>query len=263
MNISIENQKQIDSLLSVLKKLLGQDLHNVSLYGSAVDGGLRKYSDIDLLSISSRNLTSEEINILIQNLLNISGKYMLDEILKPIELTLVNISEINPWQYPPKFDFQYGEWLRNQFENGENNPWKSKLNPDLTIVLKQASESGIVLSGSPLKDLIAPIPPKDFILACTDEIDNLLEDLKWDTRNVLLTLCRIWYSVENLRITSKDNAVDWVVERVPDPFKEILIHAKYIYIGLEEENWGKYVNNIIPCAEHLNDRIKLSKNRKY
>ena len=30
-------------------------------------------------------------------------------------MTIVVKSEFNPWHYPPKFDFQYGDWLRGEF----------------------------------------------------------------------------------------------------------------------------------------------------
>ncbi len=33
-------------------------------------------------------------------------------------MTLAQKEAINPWHYPPHFDFQYGEWLRTDFENG-------------------------------------------------------------------------------------------------------------------------------------------------
>lgn len=33
-------------------------------------------------------------------------------------MTLVEKTAINPWHYPPHFDFQYGEWLRESFKKG-------------------------------------------------------------------------------------------------------------------------------------------------
>ncbi|STY78849.1 Streptomycin 3''-adenylyltransferase [Legionella wadsworthii] len=43
-----------------------------------------------------------------------------------IEMTLVERMAINPWHYPPLFDFQYGEWLRPSLE------WEI-LNHDLIV----------------------------------------------------------------------------------------------------------------------------------
>lgn len=87
---------------------MSDHLLGVYLYGSSVVGGLQKYSDIDLFVISARATTDKEKQTLINSLLQISGIYMKNSKL-PIELTIVVQSEVNPWHYPPRFDFQYGD----------------------------------------------------------------------------------------------------------------------------------------------------------
>ena len=109
--------QQLNECLAVLTKILGADLLGVYLYGSFVVGGLQKYSDIDLFVVINRATTSEEKIKLVTHLLQISGIYM-KSIKPPIEMTLVEKTAINPWRYPPLFDFQYGEWLRQSFEMG-------------------------------------------------------------------------------------------------------------------------------------------------
>ncbi len=42
---------------------------------------------------------------------------------------------INPWQYPPHFDFQYGEYLRDSFEKGIIEPWENYEMPDLAVLV--------------------------------------------------------------------------------------------------------------------------------
>src|ERR1700690_1747132 len=115
-------KKQIDESLNLEKEIFGQNLLGVYLYGSSILEGLQKYSDIDLFVVSNRATTREEKAKLVTALLKISGIYMKSREL-PIEMTIVEKSEINPWHYPPRFDFQYGEWLREQFEQGNIEPW--------------------------------------------------------------------------------------------------------------------------------------------
>jgi len=55
----------------------------------------------------------------------------------PIEMTLVEKAAINPWKYPPHFDFQYGEWLRESFEKGIIEPWQTYEMPDLAVIIMQ------------------------------------------------------------------------------------------------------------------------------
>lgn len=135
-NLNPETQNQIDQCILLLKEVFKQDLLGFYLYGSAIMGGLQKYSDIDLLVVSQRSTTKEEKKQIIESLLKISGQYM-KETKFPIELTIIVQSAINPWKYPPSFDFQYGEWLRENFENGEVEPWSTKVMPDLALLISQ------------------------------------------------------------------------------------------------------------------------------
>ncbi len=47
--MTIEISNQLSEVLSVIERHLESTLLAVHLYGSAVDGGLKPYSDIDLL----------------------------------------------------------------------------------------------------------------------------------------------------------------------------------------------------------------------
>lgn len=135
-NKLIEAKKQLESSLELLKEIFGLDLLGVYLYGSSLVGGLQRYSDIDLLVIVNRKTTSEEKAVLIDNLLQISGIYMKSSQL-PLEVTFIEKAAINPWYYPPHFDFQYGEWLRTSFEEGTIEPWQTNEMPDLALIVTQ------------------------------------------------------------------------------------------------------------------------------
>ena len=53
-------KKQIHKCLDLVKEIFGQDLLGLYLYGSAIIGGLQKYSDIDLFLVTNRATTREE-----------------------------------------------------------------------------------------------------------------------------------------------------------------------------------------------------------
>jgi streptomycin 3"-adenylyltransferase len=95
-----------------VREVLGQDAVGAYLHGSAVLGGLRPHSDIDVLVVSRRGTTSDEKRALIDRLLPISGRGDPSGRARPIELTIVVESEVRPWRYPPRLDFMYGDWLR-------------------------------------------------------------------------------------------------------------------------------------------------------
>jgi predicted nucleotidyltransferase len=144
--------KQIQKSIKLLTDIFDKDLLGVYLYGSYVVGGLQRYSDIDLFVLLDRASTSEEKSKLTKELLEISGIYMQD-VKPPIEMTLVEKSAVNPWQYPPHFDFQYGEWLREDFKKGNIEPWQSKKMPDLALLITQVLLASITLIGDEPKTI--------------------------------------------------------------------------------------------------------------
>jgi streptomycin 3"-adenylyltransferase len=258
LNIKSDAKKQIQDAVNLLSEIFDKDLLGVYLYGSSAVGGLQKYSDIDLFVVLGRASTNAEKSKLTNGLLKISGIYMRGE-KPPIEMTLVEKTSVNPWQYPPSFDFQYGEWLREELEKGNIEPWLNKEMPDLALLITQVLLASITLLGDAPEELLCKVPYHDFISAITDELPNLISELETDTRNVLLTLARIWSTVSTNRISSKPLAASWCIRNLPEEYKAILERAKSIYQGYTEEYWGDLQELIKPCAdfilEQINNRI--------
>lgn len=150
-----EIQHQMNETLQLLKTLLGADLLGVYLYGSSLVGGLQKYSDIDLFVVTNRSTVLEGKRQLIESLLQISGLYM-NGSKRPLEVTLVEKAAINPWRYPPHFDFQYGEWLRDSFERGTLEADLNPEMPDLALIVTQVLLKSQPLWGPRCQKIIVP-----------------------------------------------------------------------------------------------------------
>lgn len=252
-----EIEKQISQCLSLLKDVLGQDLLGVYLFGSLIVGGLQKYSDIDIFVVADRSTTYEERAKLIAHLLQISGVYQKSSN-PPIEMTIVVKSEINPWHYPPKFDFQYGDWLRAAFESGNIEPWPSKEMPDLAVLITQILLANKILLGPSADQLLCKIPYRDFLASTKDALTSLTEELHSDTRNVLLTYARIWSVMETDAIRSKPDAAAWAINRLPEEYKPVMKRAWVICIGEENEYWDDIKALIQPCADYIVRQINKS-----
>ena len=64
---------------------------------------------------------------------------------RPLEVTIINQSDIVPLQFPPKCQYMYGEWLRGEMEAGE---YPQACNdPDIMILLWQARKNSITFEG--------------------------------------------------------------------------------------------------------------------
>ena len=208
-------------------RVFGASLLGAYLYGSATLGGLRKHSDIDVLAVLGRATSEHERRALVALMLEISGSRASLGPGRPVELTLVVQAHVRPWRYPPRSEFQYGEWLRADYEQGMV-PMPSE-SADLATLLFQVLASGQPLFGPPPPALLDPVPPADLRRAIGESLPALLVDLETD-RNVVLTLARMWLTMETGRIAPKDVAADWALERLPVDLRGPLEQARAVYL---------------------------------
>jgi streptomycin 3"-adenylyltransferase len=243
-------QPQLDAVLAAADAALGATIVASYLCGSAVEGGLQRRSDLDVLVVTTRPTSRDERGRLVEGLLAVSDQDDLRGFERPVELTIVALSDIRPWRYPPRMDFQYGEWLREKLERGDVEPEKP-INPDLAILLTSARATGRALAGPPAADLIEPIPPADLRRALTDELPSLLLELETDTRNIVLTLARIWVTVATGDIRPKDAAADWALARLPVEHRPVLARARAIYLDETTEGWHDLRDRLHPFADAI------------
>lgn len=215
--------------------LLGDTVVGIYLYGSAVMDGLQKSSDVDLLVVTNNGLSETIRDQLTKDLLRLSGKSGNLLGMRPLEVTIVNRDDIIPWRYPPRYDFMYGEWLREDIEAGQYP--RPEDDPDFAILLEQARQYGVSLCGPKISDLIDPVPAADIRSAIQASIPQLIEDLSWDTRNVILTLARMWLTVSTGEIGSKNRAAQWAVSRLPETYAVLLDSARRAYLGEAVDDW--------------------------
>lgn len=251
-----QDRQQLARFSSLVRDVLGSEVIGAYLFGSAVLGGLKPESDLDVLVVTKRPTTRAEKERLVGRLLAISGRSTPEGRWRRLELTIVAEREIKPWSYPPSFDFQYGDWLRSEFESGNLTPWPTTTNPDLATLITMVLLGNTPILGPPPAEIFDPVSRGDLVKASTHGIDALLEDLGDDTRNVILTLARIWSTVATGEIRSKDAAADWVLDRLPEEHRAVIVRARAIYVGDEEERWDDLQPQVRRYADHVVPEIQ-------
>lgn len=227
---------QIQEIVALVGDVLGPDVIGTYLHGSSVLGGLKPASDLDVLVVSCRSLDDQERQALLDGLFKISG---FTAGTRPVELTVVVQCEVRPWRLPPTGDFLYGEWLRDKFmASGAPQPEPM---PDLALLITMVLAGDHPLTGPPPAQILDPVPHADLVQASIAGVPGLLEDLAGDTRNVVLTLARIWTTLATGDIRSKDAAATWALARLPPEHRPVLEHAQDLYLNdrYTEESWSE------------------------
>ena len=243
-----------DRISSYLESNIRDALVGLYLHGSSIAGGLRHESDIDLLAVTRRSLSSRERFGITDLLLRFSGRKATVEPGRPVELTSVVHSELFPWTYPPVSDYQYGEWLREEFAAGQLPG--AHPDPDLAILITSARSASTPLQGPPLDEITDPVPTADLRRAIQDSLQPLLGDLHGDERNVLLTLARMVVTLETGDIVSKDDAARRVMGGLPPGSKELLDLARQGYLGTAADDWTQNREQTQETAEHLASHVR-------
>ncbi len=250
-----QEQDQLKRLSAILRDVLGDRVVGVYLFGSAVHGGLKPRSDLDIMVVTSTPTSTIQKERLVSELLRISSDP------RHLEVTVVVETDIRPWRHPPRMDFQYGDWWREEFQSGNLRPWK-EINPDLASLISMVLASSTTLQGPPPNRVFEPVPRSDYIAAVTSGIDGLMQDLESDTRNVVLTLARIWNSVASGESLSKDAAADWVIPRLSEELQPVLAQARSIYLGELDQEPEDFVLRARAYADHVVEEIRAATHRE-
>ena len=228
---------QARQVAGLLRELLGDGLVGVYLSGSAMLGGLRPDSDVDLFVLTRARLSEAQRTRLTEGLLRLSGRVgeAPEGGRRPLEVTVAARPDVVPQRFPAVCDYQYGEWLRQGLERGALS--RAALDPDLTLLLWQVRAHSLPLLGSPAEQVLPPQTTEHIRAAIRQSLPGLTASLHGDERNVLLTLARMWVTLETGALVSKDAAAAWAAERLPAPLAAMLEMARLAYLGQCRDDW--------------------------
>jgi predicted nucleotidyltransferase len=244
--IPAEIRTQADAVVEALERTLGNDLVGVYLHGSAVLGCFGPLSDIDLVAVSKRAVSTDERRRLVTALLDISAPYEPAGPPRPVELDLVLGSALDPWQYPTPFDFHYGESHRERFEAGELELWERRLSRDLAAHVTVLHHAGQPLVGPPVGQVFPEVPWADYVDALTHDLDWCRTRFAELPRYGVLSIARIWATLATGELQSKTSGAEWALPKLSAELRPALEHALDVYRGKEEERWmdllvGEYI----------------------
>jgi predicted nucleotidyltransferase len=256
LELEPRSREQITTVANILRDVLGDAAIAAYLYGSAVVGGLRPGSDLDVFVVTTGSLTAEERPELVRRLLPISGRGAIHAPARSLEVSVVAQRDVRPWRYPPTIQFQYGDWMRGEFERGQLPDWPHP-DPDVAVLIETAHVATVPLFGPPVGEVLDRVPRDDLVRAMVDAIPVLMPGIETgdDTRNCVLTFARIWTTLATGEIRPKDAAADCTLSRLPEEHRPVLAHARAIYRGEAEERWDGLLDRVRPHVDYVVEQI--------
>jgi streptomycin 3"-adenylyltransferase len=117
-------------------------------------------------------------------------------------------------------------------------------------------ETNVPLWGREARELIAPIPMSDVQTAMRDSLPELLDNLKGDERNVLLTLARMWVTTVTGEFLPKEKAAKRVIPRLTHERAALLDTAAKAYLGECVDDWSELEAETQSLAAYLREKIE-------
>jgi predicted nucleotidyltransferase len=245
--------EQVTAVIESVIQVLGDGVVAVYRYGSAVLGGLRRFSDLDFLVIIDHPTTDDQRRRLVAEIMSVSGGRGTRVAGRPVEVTVVLQEMVERWQPDQEREFQYGEWLREEYENG----WVPcpQPDPDMAPLIATVLTASVPLVGPPAEEVIGPVPYDRLVASMREAVPSLLEDLEADTANVLLALARMWYTKDSGVIVNKEEAAIWAIQRLPAELRTPLEHARAIYTGETSASFDRSRVDAWSTARYLSSII--------
>ena len=202
-----------------------ENLVGIYLHGSFAMGCLNpEKSDLDLILVVKKSFTEE--------LLRLSAEAPK----KGFELSIVKKEVCKPFIYPTPFEYHYSDGHKEavltdlsayiERMHGED----KDLGAHFTII----NRYGVVLYGSPISEIFAPVPKKDYIDSIWCDVQNAAEDITEAPLYITLNLCRVLGFLKYGLVLSKKTGGEWGVKNVPEKYHALIQTAYDAYASDNE-----------------------------
>ena len=229
---------QINSVVAIWKKHVGEDLIGVYLHGSIALHAFRPESgDIDLLIVVKDSIETERKLEIARDIIEIDGKP------RPLEMSAIKQTDAMNWKTPGNCVFHYSDfWTAKYMERFENPDFEVYVadhefpDADVTSYIRLLTQCGIVLYGRKIEEVFADVSDEDFwsaISADVDEYDFHAYNARYFASNVLI-LGRILSFKKEKRILSKYEGGLWMRKNVPENLQYLPELAMKIWFEGEE-----------------------------
>jgi hypothetical protein len=195
-------------LVDGARATLGDDFCGAYLHGSFATGDADEFSDVDFVIVTHDEVTSDQLH----------GLQLLHRRLFALE---------SPWaqhlegSYVPRRALRQMDWSHRSFlflDNGANELVRDA-HCNTAVVRYLLRERGVILAGPHPAGLVDPITPSDLQREARARIQEyaawayeLSAMSRWQQPYLVLTFCRLLFTLATGRVAAKREAGEWAVD---------------------------------------------------
>ena len=219
--------KIIDLLLTRVRDILGDGLVGMYLHGSLANGGFDEYSDIDIIFVTTEELSEDSL----------SSLYDMHAELAKIDSPWAVQQEVSYIPQNALRRFDRSDMLHPHLDRGQGEELHRMAHESDWIIQRHIlRERGIVVIGPDPRTLIDPVKPDDLRRAVAEGLPLWLNPILANPVEIrkrgyqsffVLSLCRMLYTLKHGKILSKQDAAVWAMHNL-DPYWMPLIERALI-----------------------------------
>jgi len=260
MNLSPTSHPDVNEILNLLltniKDILGNQLVGIYLFGSLANGDFDQHSDIDVLIVTDREISSDTFSAL-QNMhaqvAKIDSPWAVQQ-----EISYMPKNALRRFE-PPNIQHPF-------LDRGSGETLKIKTHASDWIIQRHLlHERGIVIMGPDLKTLIDPVEIYQLRQAVVDVLPLWVNPIIDDPSRIksrgyqsfcVLSLCRMLYTLQYKAILSKPAAAKWATETLDARWKPLIERA---IIGRKNSHMDAETEDINETLEMMRYTLEVSK----
>ena len=218
-------------LVDGARAILGDAFCGAYLHGSFATGDADEFSDVDFVIVVADELTSRQVD----------GLQALHRRMHALEPAWAQHLE---GSYIPRQHLRRVDWSHRPFlflDNGANElVWDPHCNT--AVVRWLVREHGVTLAGPDPKTLVEPVTPSDLrreararVHEYADWAHELTVMSRWEQPYLVLTLCRLMFTIATGRVGAKREAGDWALGALDAEWASLIRQA----LADRADPWGR------------------------
>ena len=251
-------------ITAAFRQELGENLTGIYLHGSAAFGSMSEGSDLDFIAVTERPPTQEQKEHLIAALLQLEREAPA----KGLEMSVVLLRDCRDFAYPTPYQLHYSPMHRRAFEQDLAGYCRRMqgVDYDLAAHFTVIRRVGIVLFGSPIREVFGLVPFADYLDSICRDVAGAAQDILHTPLSTALNLCRVLAAAQEGLVLSKAQGAQWGLQHLQKQYRPLLMRAASCYEQGAALAWvsGELEDFARDVLDQIHDRLlKMQPGRVY